>query len=210
MSVLSKRLLPKAVSEEFEIRSAIAEWRDSGFCVPSPVIAKRAVLNRYGIAFSTWVETGTYLGETTAMIAKFAPKVFTIEPADSLFLKAQARFKGNENVHVLHGTSEAVFPELLPKLAGDVTFWLDGHYSGGETFQGQSDSPLWSELEEISNNIGGYGNTAVLVDDIRFCGPTSDVEYSGYPTLDELVDWSRRNGMQWIIEHDIFIARKKF
>lgn len=153
------------------------------------------------------METGTYLGDTTSMLAKISNQVYSIEPEKNLYANAIKRFAKIGNVKIINGTSEVVFPGLLPKISGDVNFWLDGHFSGGITFQGKLDTPILEELRQISENLPHYSNVAVMVDDVRCFNPTVP-EYANYPSIDSLVDWAHLNGFEWHIEHDIFVAIK--
>ena len=188
-------------------RLELAEWRARDFAAPSPPHIKRAVLLRAGMAEGTWVETGTYVGDTTAILAKQARQVYSIEPAPALFSRAQQRFAKYKNVEIIRGTSEAVFPVLLPKLSGDVSFWLDGHYSAGETFKGGQDTPIRQELDAIAAILPHLGRVVILVDDVR-CFDPSLPEFSDYPSRDWLVEWAGRLNLRWHIEYDIFIVSK--
>lgn len=203
-----KRLLPPGVRQAVKNSVSFRQWRTRGYAAPSPGSIKQAVLLRNAAPASTWVETGTYLGDTSAFLAKHATKVFTLEPAQAIYELARRRLAPLGNVEVINGASEDVFPTLLPKLAGNVTFWLDGHYSGGDTwvtYQGAKDTPIIEELEQIERNRARFGQLSVLVDDIRSFEAAE--AGAGYPQLDFLVDWARRNGLRWHIEHDIFVAR---
>jgi hypothetical protein len=108
----------------------------------------------------------------------------------------------------IHGLSEDIFPELLPKLKGKINFWLDGHYSGGLTHKGPKDCPLKEELLAIESNISNYDYVIILIDDVRCFNP-SIKEFADYPHLNYLVDWAKKNDLNWYIEHDIFIASTK-
>ncbi|NBO18349.1 MAG: hypothetical protein EBV03_03815 [Proteobacteria bacterium] len=182
------------------------QWRKRGYASPSPHFIKRGCLLRNGLPSATWVETGTFLGQTTQLLAKHGTRVYSIEPEPGLFARARKLFSSHGNVEILNGTSEDVFPTLLPRLSGDVNFWLDGHYSAGITFKGPQDTPILDELDCISRNIDRFGRICVLVDDIRCFNPRLP-EYSTYPSLDALVAWATRHRLDWHIEHDIFIAR---
>jgi len=184
------------------------EWILRQYAAPSPARIKRAVLLRNGVSEGTWVETGTFMGDTAALLAHDGKEVYTIEPDNALFEKANARFQGNPSIHVIHGLSENILPTLLPTLSGTVNFWLDGHYSGGITHQGPTDCPVREELLNIESNLARYDKVTVLIDDIR-CFDPSIPEYADYPDLDYLVDWARKNNLRWHIEHDIFIAKNK-
>lgn len=112
------------------------QWAERGYAAPSPHFIRRECLLRNGFPSATWVETGTFLGQTTQLLAKHATKVYSIEPEPKLFARAQKLFSSQKHVEILNGSSEDVFPVLLPNLRGDVNFWLDGHYSAGITFKG--------------------------------------------------------------------------
>ncbi|MBU1425732.1 MAG: hypothetical protein KKH12_08480 [Gammaproteobacteria bacterium] len=187
-------------------RAEARQWAERQYAAPSLAHIKRAVLLRLGAPNAIWVETGTFMGDTAALLALEAREVYTIEPDRTLFEKAESRFFSNPSVHVIHGLSEEVFPTLLPTLSGTVNFWLDGHYSGGITHQGPTDCPVREELSNIEKNLARYANVTVLIDDIRCFDPTVP-EYADYPDVNFLVDWARNNNLLWHIEHDIFVAK---
>lgn len=187
-------------------RNEVVEWEKRSYAAPSPSHIKRSVLLRLGAPSATWVETGTFMGDTAALLAVVAKVVFTIEPEGTLYEKAAVRFSGDQRVRPIYGLSEEVFPRLLPTLSGDVNFWLDGHYSGGITHQGPTDCPVREELANIAANLKHFSKVVVLIDDVRCFNPSLP-EYKDYPALNYLVDWARGNGMQWHIEHDIFCCK---
>jgi hypothetical protein len=188
-------------------RRMLADWADRGYAAPSPPFVKRAVLQRHAPSNPTWVETGTFEGDTTAFLAaNGARKVYTIEPEPKLHAAAAERFKGQDSIEVLNGLSEAVLPGLLPRLSGNVAFWLDGHYSAGFTHKGPKDTPIVEELQCIGAALKGWDRVAVLVDDVRCFEPT-DPEFADYPDRSHLVRWADEHKLVWSIEHDIFIAK---
>ncbi len=182
-------------------------WRKRRYAPPSPALVKQEVLLRNGIRGAVWVETGTYLGETTHFLSRHSKHVYSIEPEPTLFRNADNRFKDKSNVSVLNGLSEEIFPKLMLDLSGEANFWLDGHFSLGITHKGPRDTPISDELEIIQKHLAKFTKLTVLIDDIHCFNPTLK-EYADYPPLDYLVDWARRNGLAWHIEHDIFIAKK--
>jgi hypothetical protein len=190
----------------FSLIRAFSAWGKVGFSAPSPHFIKQACLIRNSIPNSIWIETGTYLGETTEILSRHGSKVFSIEPEPILFKNAQKYFNNVKNVEILNGTSEDVFPVLLPKINGNVNFWLDGHYSAGITFKGPQDTPILDELKIISSNISHFNKVCILIDDIRCFNPHQP-EYASYPSINILVDWARKHDLNWHIEHDIFIAK---
>lgn len=194
-----------SVIRYFVNKRAIRDWRKRGYSDNAPQFVKEQILQKYNVEGATWVETGTFMGTTTRFLASIAPKVYTIEPAPKLFKRAKRKFK-KTHVEVINGVSEAVFPELLPTLQGDVCFWLDGHYSAGKTFKGDTDCPVEDELTAISEALENFSAISILIDDVR-CFLSEADDFSDYPSIDYLVDWARAHRMQWRIEQDIFVIR---
>lgn len=183
-------------------------WSRAGFPVPVPATIKRSCLSRHGLKGSTWIETGTFRVDTTQYLSRFKGRVITIEPHEGLFARATSRFAKVRNVTVVHGLSEQVFPDLLPTIKGAVNFWLDGHYSRGETYRGPQETPIKDELGYIAKNISNFDEVCVFVDDIRLFGHTaSRMQDAAYPDIDFLVAWAQANGLHWTLEYDIFIAK---
>lgn len=205
MASAANALLPKAVLDQWRRWREYPEWARRGFTAPSPPSIKQQVLLRHNLREATWVETGTFLGDTTALLAAHARKVYSIEPEPTLFKKASARFRDHANVEILKGTSEEVLPTLMPRLDGNVCFWLDGHYSHGLTYRGPTDCPVIEELAAIEAHTDRLDAIHILIDDIRLFNRRQSL-YRDYPTTDYLVDWARENGFEWMIEQDIFIA----
>lgn len=189
-------------------QAAISEWAARGYSAPAPHFIKQLCLLRNGFPNAIWVESGTYLGQTTEILSKYGSFVYSIEPEPELYENARSHFENYANVQIIRGLSEEVFPILLPTLIGDCNFWLDGHYSGGITHKGPQDTPILDELDCITKNIGNFKNLCVLIDDVRCFNPEIP-EYSAYPALSELVVWALRNNLSWHIEHDIFVAKSK-
>ncbi len=182
-----------------------ATWPRRDFDAPSPHFVKQSRILKNSFPEGTWVESGTYFGDTTRFLGKKGVTVYSIEPQIDLYKKAKNQFQKFKNIIILQGLSEEVFPELLPRLKGDINFWLDGHYSAGITFKGPIDTPILKELDAIENNLRNFRNVCIMIDDIRVFNPEID---PAYPSIDVLVDWARLNSFTWKIEHDIFIAKR--
>ena len=108
-----------------------------GYAPPSPLFIKPNGLLRNGLPNATWVETETFLGQTTQLLTKYSVQGNSIEPESKLFARVHKLFSKHGNVEILNGTSEDVFPSLSPRIMGDVNFWLDGlfgwfHLQGAE------------------------------------------------------------------------------
>jgi hypothetical protein len=126
-----------------------------------------------------FIETGTFQGDTTDVLKNIAEKVYTIELSPEYHSRAVSRFKDFNNVECLLGDSTSMLPIVLQRLKGKPLFWLDGHYSGGDTAQGEKDSPINEELQSIFD--AGIKEAVILIDDARCFGYSKD-----YPSLDEL------------------------
>jgi hypothetical protein len=179
-------------------------WRKKGFSSPSPHSVKMAVLKRYGPPDSTWIETGSYLGETASRLSRMSKQVHSIEPEKSLFEFVSWRYKKIDNLKFYYGPSEKVLEDLVRVQNANTCFWLDGHFSGDITYRGDDSSPIIFELSVIEKYLANLENVRVLVDDVRdFAFQSND---SSYPNLNYLVSWASKNNLNWTIEHDIFIA----
>jgi len=166
----------------------IARWIQAGCTGIAPPPVKRIVLSsyrkRYGL--TQFVETGTHLGDTLAYIAQQKNVHATsIEVDEAYYRAAKQRFVGYPNVTILQGDSGKLLPELIRQLRTPALFWLDGHYSGGDTGKGELDTPVSAELEAIlDSSVKGH---VVLIDDTRCFDGTQD-----YPHLDRLLETVRR------------------
>jgi len=184
---------------------AISEWAIRGFQIPSPPEVKRTVLKRHGTQNATWLETGTYLGTTTAYLAEISKYVYTIEPSESLFQKAKSTYGKTKNIEFIHGTSETHFQATLSKCSGSINVYLDGHYSEGETLQGSIDTPLELELNLLIANRNKFKDITLFIDDVRCMNPNLE-EYSDYPSILAILNKLNPFIDKLVIEHDILIA----
>lgn len=186
-------------------RVELVRYSRRGFCPPAPYIFKLSVLRRYGIEGAAWIETGTFMGATTEFLASLSPRVISIEPSAALAEKARRRLAQMSNVTVICDLSENALPKILLEDFRALNFWLDGHFSEGDTFQGPNDTPIIQELGAIEQNLPRWDHVAVLIDDMR-CFEPKDPKYSSYPSRSFLVDFANRNGLSWTLKHDIFVC----
>jgi len=182
-------------------------WASRSFAAPAPQLVKWAVLERYSRPGDIWVETGTFMGETTDFLSRIGSLVYSIEPSPELSEAAMLRFARTPKVTIIKGLSEECLPELIQTLGGSVSFWLDGHFSEGVTFQGPTDTPIVMELAAIQANLHRFDRATILVDDVRCFDPLI-AGFESYPDRSKLVDWAISNSLGWTIEHDIFVAWK--
>ena len=204
MKNLIKKILPVSILDSLVKYKQLREWKKRKYLENSPHFVKQEIFLKYGIPNAQWVETGTYTGTTTAFLADHFSFIHSIEPGKNLFNNAVLRFKSNKNINLYNDVSENVLPDLLPKLNGEINFWLDGHYSEGITFQGAKNCPIEDELYSIKLNLYNFTKVVILIDDVRCFLPTS---HDDYPSLDYLVDWAREHQFNWRIEQDVFVMK---
>jgi hypothetical protein len=118
--------------------------------------------SRFGL--TTFIETGTYEGATTEWAAARFERVVTIELADALHGAAAQRLQRLPNVEAKHGDSRSVLAELVPTLDGPALFWLDAHWSGGQTAGSDNPCALSGELAALRQSPHRH---YVLIDDAR-------------------------------------------
>lgn len=168
------------------ICAELAIWGAHGSPVPPPSIIKQISLASYvrGSQYRRFVETGTYLGHTTFLIASLGVDIDTIELSDSLHGHNVKDFAGRSNIRCHQGDSTHVLPRILATLDTPAVFWLDGHYSAGNTALGDKVTPIAEELELLRNHH--IKTHIVIIDDMRGFGQ------NGYPT----VEWVKEIGLQ--------------
>ncbi len=141
---------------------------------------------------NAFVETGTFLGFTTAKAAQVFEEVHTVELNAKIYTKACERLKLFSNVKLHLGDSADILPRILSQVTGAPIFWLDGHYSGTSYFGhqtgfGKKNTPIVEELISIGQMRLKHG--IILIDDIRCFDPhitTSSKVIRGYPSLQEI------------------------
>lgn len=173
-------------------------WRSAGSPPPAPPHRKQATVKEYAQRFrpSTFVETGTYRGDTVAALAPLVGKVVSIELDQRLCTLAKARFVDQPDIEILQGDSAQRLPGVVEGLTEPALFWLDGHYSGGPT-AGAGECPVVAELTTVLQSEIDH---IVLVDDARLFD-----ELDEYPTIDEVRELVQklRPDYSWQLEDDI-------
>jgi hypothetical protein len=124
-----------------------------------------------------FIETGSFYGESGCF-----QQLFSIELAPHFVLHCKKRFAAYPNVTILEGDSTHVLPKLLAeRIDAPATFWLDGHYSSGNTVRGMTNSPILAELDSIQNHP--IKTHTILIDDVRQFG---SIEFD-FVELDEVI-----------------------
>jgi len=151
--------------------------------VPPPPGVKQEYVKSYAARFgiASFVETGTYLGDMVNAVRKNFSEVYSIELSDDLYERVRHYFNDEKQVNFLHGDSGRLIAELTAKIDRPCLFWLDAHYSGGMTAQGDVDTPIMAELKHILQRKFA---DVILIDDARcFIGQDQ------YPTIEYVRDY---------------------
>lgn len=179
-----------------------AYWHLKGRPIPPPQAYKIATILRYASQFKTdvFVETGTYLGDTTHAVSKAFNTCHTIELDDALYRNAVRRFSGRGHITPWHGDSANVLPQVLASITQPTLFWLDGHYSAGFTAKGSKCTPIVEELSAILKHP--VTSHVVLIDDAREFTGSND-----YPTLSQVESQLRSEGSRYRMVLDTDVIR---
>ena len=131
-----------------------------------------------------FVETGTYQGHTTRWAAKEFEEVYTIEAQKEIWENVQPTFEKHKNIKSILGNSGPELQKLVPSLPPSM-FFLDAHWSGGQTAGANSECPLLSELAVI---MPWFQKHVILIDDARlFLRPPRPPHITTeWPSLDDI------------------------
>ena len=138
----------------------------------------KALVDAYG--YSVFIETGTFNGDNAVRCKQFFNIVYTIEASSKCYESAVLKHGTSTGVHFEFGDSRNVLPRICMAEHGKKIFWLDAHYSGGDTFE--NTSPLLEELKII--NQSAKEDSIIFIDDARFIHSLYQGErYAEYPDL---------------------------
>ncbi len=177
----------------------IAQWEKNGKPTPPPHAVKQKTLRHYAEKYNlkTLVETGTYYGDMVEAMREVFANIYSIELSRELYEKARGRFEGEKHIELIWGDSGVEMEKIMKKINHPALFWLDGHYSAGETARSDKDTPIYEELNHILN-AEETGNV-IIIDDARNFGMDPE-----YPTMEELADFikMKRPDLNIVVEND--------
>lgn len=128
---------------------------------------------------TTFIETGTYMGDTIWSLRETCNKLISIEVQPQLAEIARSRFRNIPHVEIITGDSAVELNRVVTEIEGSCLFWLDGHYSAGMTGRGAKDCPIHDELASIAKHC--RDTFSIMIDDARCFGTDP-----AYPTVAEL------------------------
>jgi hypothetical protein len=158
---------------------------------------------RFGLA--DFVETGTFEGTTAAWAARTFDRVTSIELSEELHRRACERHAGQPRIRFVQGHSREQLKSVVAGLEGPALFWLDGHYSGGETAGELDECPVLDEIAAIDDSEVEH---FLFIDDARLflCPPPAPHRAEQWPSLGELVTaLQHRRGGGIVVLDDVII-----
>jgi hypothetical protein len=205
IKLLIKQTPIYAILKEYLFIKSYWQWLKEGKPSPPPHIVKQMIVKEYSYKYNCpiFFETGTYKGDMVFSVRKNFEKIYTVELSEQLHKDAKNRFKRYKHITLLHGDSGDVVPETLKEIKKPCLFWLDGHYSAGDTVQSKKKSPIEDEIAAILAH--DVDNHVILIDDAR-----EFVGLGGYPKLDEFIKFviQTRVDLSVSVECDIIRIHK--
>ena len=170
-------------------------WIKKNKPAPPPSFHKQSLILRYAKKYNikSLVETGTYRGDMLQATKRYFDILYSIELSKKLYHNAKKRFLYDSNIKLIHGNSGEKIKEVLKVLKQPAIFWLDGHYSSGDTALGDKITPILDELNNIFN-CNNYEHI-ILIDDARLFGVEKD-----YPSIEQLSIFIENNSKKYSIE----------
>ena len=187
-------------------RRRVRRWRAAGCPAPPPHSIKQEIVLDYARRHGcrVLVETGTFYGDMVHAMRPHFDRVYSIELSGELFARACRRFRGCDDVELIHGDSSQELVKLVPQITERALFWLDGHWSAGETAKGAKETPISEELDLLLPLVD-QGHV-LLVDDARCFG--SDADYPALERVQRRVEAETDDGAFEVEQDIIRIARR--
>ena len=179
-------------------RAALRQWRRTAR-PPAPLEVKAQIIRHYAAKYGLRnFIGGTFFGDMLAALRDDFDALTTIELDVALAARATQRFAEEPKITVIQGDSARVLPALLATLMQPTLFWLDGHFSGGVTAKGETDTPIIAELNHLF--AAARRDHVVLIDDARLFGRASE-----YPSLDAIETLVQIHRPEWAmtVENDL-------
>jgi hypothetical protein len=144
------------------------------------------------------VETGTYKGGTSALLARHFRRATSIELSPELHRAAVEGLASLQNLTLLLGNSPELLSSLERPTAGRL-FWLDAHWSGLDTAGRENPCPVLDEVEAIG---AGHPDDCLLIDDARLFNSPD------WPRLIDVMNRIReiRPDHHVTVVHDLIVA----
>jgi len=178
------------------------ESKNLGVLPLSEVIFLKEKMN-----LSIFIEGGTYLCATALKAEKHFDKVFTIEKSTHLYESARKKLANKKNIWPLNGDTR----EHLDNISNqndNILYWLDAHWSGGETYGEMDECPL---IEELIIIFKYDKKCVILIDDARLflAPPPKPHELNNWPTFKDIINVIPKDWELVVYEDVIYLLPKE-
>ena len=194
----SFRLLPTSFQENFRKKN-FEKWVKQGKPIPPPQVVKLFAIRELQKTYAcgTFIETGTYKGDMLFALKNDFEQLISVELSDYYYQRAVLKFRQDTHIKLFNGDSGKIMPEIIAGLNEPALFWLDGHFSSGNTAQGELDCPIFGELRAIFSSPFSH---ILLIDDARYFNGTND-----YPTIQGLKSFleTHKSGCSFLVKDDM-------
>lgn len=154
-----------------------------------------------------FVEMGTHTGDTAEWASSFSKKVFTIELSPKYCEMSKTRLSQRSNVQCIFGDSSIAIRDLVAQSDSTWLYWLDGHFSFGDTAGAEMECPLLQELEALEKS---KSIPCILIDDAKLIlsPPPPPHRQEDWPSFDDIVHALKKICPQYYITltEDVLIA----
>lgn len=153
-----------------------------------------------------FIETGTYYGDTAYWASQVFEQVSTIEYSEEIYKQVTKKYSDIKNINFLYGDTRDKLKDIVCRLNTPGLFWLDAHWSGGETYGKRDECPIIEELRII--NCSKHENF-ILIDDARLFTSPPPVPHSieQWPDITEILNTLNLDKKRYIvITDDVIIA----
>jgi len=167
---------------------------------------KLVTLIKEHFEIDSFIETGTYKGQTAIWAAGLFNKVYTIENSRELYGLLENTINNYKNIHQIFGNSASELDKIVAEIKNPAIFWLDAHWCGGSTYGALDPCPLLKEIMIIQQS---ELNHIIIIDDARlFLKPPPEPQDPDYwPGIKEIsILLNKRDNYYTFVCEDVIVS----